>query len=243
MNAHPRGLFACGCRPQTQGDSFRAFFDAVGSFFDSIGAVQWGPLTFAICFTLYLTLRSRASFNILRAAYPEEQFRWREVWAAYFAGYGFNSVIPARGGDIIRLFLTRTAVPHSTYPAIAATFAVEMIYDIVFGEADARVRVHAGHIPEAARLLEDPRVRPAFFAGHPRFTLFVITALGIATLVAMGVLSVRVKAFWGRVRQGLTILYDRRRYVREVSRCSSPGGCSASRPSGCSSRRSTSAGR
>jgi uncharacterized membrane protein YbhN (UPF0104 family) len=30
------------------------------------------------------------------------------------------------------------------------------------------------------------------------------------------VLSLRMKAFWARVRQGLTILYDRERFVREV---------------------------
>ena len=39
---------------------------------------------------------------------------------------------------------------------------------------------------------------------------------GIATLVAFALLSARVKAFWARVRQGLTILFDRRRYFREV---------------------------
>ena len=32
----------------------------------------------------------------------------------------------------------------------------------------------------------------------------------------MALLSLRVKAFWARVRQGLTILQDRERYVREV---------------------------
>ena len=35
-------------------------------------------------------------------------------------------------------------------------------------------------------------------------------------MVAFALLSVRVKAFWARVRQGLTILFDRRRYLREV---------------------------
>ena len=34
--------------------------------------------------------------------------------------------------------------------------------------------------------------------------------------MAFALLSVRVKAFWARVRQGLTILFDRRRYLREV---------------------------
>ena len=56
----------------------------------------------------------------------------------------------------------------------------------------------------------------SFFAGHLRFTLFLLTALVVGGLVAFALLSQRVRAFWARVRQGLTILRDRRRYVREV---------------------------
>jgi uncharacterized membrane protein YbhN (UPF0104 family) len=40
--------------------------------------------------------------------------------------------------------------------------------------------------------------------------------LAIAALVAFALLSARVRAFWQRVSQGLTILRDRRRYLREV---------------------------
>src|SRR5437763_12634786 len=116
------------------GDSFRTFFDRVDQFFSHLAAVQWGTLLLALlAFGVYLSLRSRASFHILRAAYPSERFRWRDIWGAYFAGYGFNSVIPARGGDVVRLFLTRTSVPASTYPAVAASFAVESIFDLVMG--------------------------------------------------------------------------------------------------------------
>ena len=35
-------------------------------------------------------------------------------------------------------------------------------------------------------------------------------------LAGFALLSARVRAFWARVRQGLTILFDRRRYFREV---------------------------
>jgi uncharacterized protein (TIRG00374 family) len=56
----------------------------------------------------------------------------------------------------------------------------------------------------------------AFFASHPRFTLFLLTVLAIATVAAFALLSARVRAFWERVRQGLTVLFDRRRYLREV---------------------------
>src|SRR3982751_346620 len=113
------------------GDSFSSFFDAVGSFFSNLAAVHWLPLLLAlIAFTVYLTLRARASFHILRAAYPDEPIRFRNIWGAYMAGYGFNSVVPARGGDIVRLFLTKTSVPHSSYPAVAAAFSVEFLFDL-----------------------------------------------------------------------------------------------------------------
>ena len=56
----------------------------------------------------------------------------------------------------------------------------------------------------------------SYLASHPRFTLFLLTALGVGSMVAFALLSTRVKAFWARVRQGLTILFDRERYLREV---------------------------
>jgi uncharacterized protein (TIRG00374 family) len=56
----------------------------------------------------------------------------------------------------------------------------------------------------------------SFLASHPRFALFALTALAVAGLVGFAVLSQRVRAFWARVRQGLTIIFDRRRYFREV---------------------------
>jgi uncharacterized membrane protein YbhN (UPF0104 family) len=57
----------------------------------------------------------------------------------------------------------------------------------------------------------------SYLAEHFRLTLFLITALGVAGLVAFALLSVRVRAFWMRVRQGVTILSDRPRYLREVA--------------------------
>ena len=56
----------------------------------------------------------------------------------------------------------------------------------------------------------------SFFASHLKFTLFLMTLLAVLALVGFAVLSQRVKAFWARVRQGLTILSDRERYLREV---------------------------
>ena len=123
--------------------------------------VRLGPLLLAcVLFTAYLTLRARASYNILRAAYPDERFRFLRIWGAYFAGYGFNAVIPARGGDVVRLFLTKTSVPTRATPRCGASFVVEAGFDIAMGSLILLLRVHAGRVPEAARLREAERLRP-----------------------------------------------------------------------------------
>jgi uncharacterized membrane protein YbhN (UPF0104 family) len=199
------------------GDSFESFFDAVGDFASQLAAVRWLWLLLAlVAFTAYLSLRARASFNILRAAYPDERFEFRRIWGAYFAGYGFNAVVPARGGDIVRLFLTRTSIPGSSYPAVAASFVVELIFDACMAVPILLFAFTQGAFPKPPDFSKLPAFDLAFFASHPRFALFLITALGIGALAAFALLSARVRAFWTRVRQGFTILSDRRRYLREV---------------------------
>jgi uncharacterized membrane protein YbhN (UPF0104 family) len=199
------------------GDSFSSFFDAVGSFFSNLAGVSWLALFLAVVFfTVYLTLRARASFHILRAAYPDEQFEFRRIWGAYFAGYGFNAVIPARGGDIIRIFLTKSSIPNSSYPAVAAAFAVEFIFDLTIAVPVLIFAFSQGVFPKPPDFSSLPAFDLAFFASHPQFTLFFLTVVGIGVLAGFALLSAKVRAFWERVRQGLTILHDRRRYFREV---------------------------
>jgi uncharacterized membrane protein YbhN (UPF0104 family) len=199
------------------GDSFSSFFDAVGDFGSNLAAVGWGSLALGLAaFAVYMTLRARASFHILRAAYPGERIAFRRVWGAYVAGYGFNSVVPARGGDVVRLFLTKTSVPSSSFPAVASSFAVELVFDLCMAIPVLAFAFTQGAFPKPPDFSKLPAFDLAFFASHPRFTLFLVTVLAIAGVVAFALLSARVRAFWARVRQGLTILSDRRRYVREV---------------------------
>ncbi len=199
------------------GDSFSSFFDAVGDFISNLAAVNWLALLLGmVIFIGYLSVRARASYNILRAAYPEERIEYRNIWGAYLAGYGFNSVVPARGGDVVRLFLTKTSVPNSSYPAVASSFAVEQIFDLTMAIPILLFAFTQGAFPKPPDFSKLPAFDLAFFASHPRFALFVLTFLAITALVAFALLSTRVRAFWDRVRQGLTILFDRRRYFREV---------------------------
>jgi uncharacterized protein (TIRG00374 family) len=197
--------------------SIGSFFDAIGSFFDSLSRVNWGPLFLgAIAFVIYLTLRARAFFHTLRAAYPAERIAFRRIWGAYIASYGFNNVIPARGGDLIKLFLVRQSIPHATFSAVGAAICVEAVFDAMMAVFILSFAFTQGVFPKPPDFAKLGAFDLSFFASHPKFTLFAITALAVLALVGFAVLSQRVKAFWARVRQGLTILSDRRRYVREV---------------------------
>ena len=201
----------------TLGESFNSFFDAVDQFFSNLASVRLGPCSWpCILFTTYLSFRARASFNILRAAYPSEPFRFRVIWGAYFAGYGFNSVIPARGGDVVRLFLTKSSIPNSSYPAVGASFFVEAGFDIAMGSLILLFAFSQGVFPKPPDFAKLNAFDLSYLAAHPRFTLFFLTVLAVGALVAFAMLSARAKAFWDRVKQGLTILRDRRRYLREV---------------------------
>ena len=200
------------------GHSLSTFFDAVGKFFSDLAAVHWTTLIVGLLFFgLNLTIRSRAFFNSLRAAYPAAVFRWRRIWGAYFAAVGFNNVVPARGGDVIKLFLTRSSIPCSRYPTVASAFFVESVFDATVGVLILIFAFTQGVFPKPPDFSKLSSFDISYLAEHFRLTLFLITLLAVIGLVAFALLSVRVKAFWERVRQGLTILSDRRRYLREVA--------------------------
>jgi uncharacterized protein (TIRG00374 family) len=198
--------------------SLNSFFDAVGQFLSDLEAVNWGLLLLGLAFFgLNLTLRSRAFFHSLRAAYPAVRFQWRRIWGAYFAAVGFNNVVPARGGDVIKLFLTRSSIPGSSYPTVAAAFFVESIFDASVGVLVLIFAFTQGVFPKPPDFSKLNSFDISYLAEHFRLTLFLITALAVLGLVAFAVLSARGRAFWVRVRQGVTILWDRPRYLREVA--------------------------
>jgi uncharacterized membrane protein YbhN (UPF0104 family) len=203
--------------PASVGSDLSRFFDSVGTFFSNLAGLSWGPLLLALlCYAAYLTLRSRALFNAVQAAYPAEHVRWRDVWGAYVAGVGINQVFPLGGGTLVQYFLTRISIPASSYPAIIAAIWTGLVFDWGVNLLVLAFAFTQGVFPKPPDFSKLPAFDLAFFASHPRFTLFFLTALGIGVLLAFALLSARVKAFWARVRQGFTILTDRDRYLREM---------------------------
>lgn len=195
----------------------RYFFGALESFASSLATVAWAPLAVGLLFhAAYLTLRSRGWFNALRAAYPAERFRWRNVWAAYVAAVGINSVVPARPGAIVRLYLAKQTIPRSSYAAIASSFLIEVVFDIPVAIAVVAYAVSQGVFPSLPSVPSLPALDLGYLTRNPELALFAITLAGVGVMAAVAVLSARVRAFWAHLRQGLTVLGDRRRWLRQV---------------------------
>jgi uncharacterized membrane protein YbhN (UPF0104 family) len=194
------------------------FFHAGGTFFHNLADVGWAALAVALAFHfLRLALRAPAWRNILRASYPESRVPRRGVFGSYVAGVGVNSILPARGGDLLKLYLVKRRVENSTYPTLGATLIVETIYDSVLGAAILVWALVIGVLPSLhVQKLDLPQIDWTWPLRHPgpAIAIGVVWAVVTALLVVIGVR--RVERFWARVRQGFAILRDRRRFLLGV---------------------------
>src|SRR5512144_1840939 len=105
------------------GDVLRTARHALHLLFEQAAHVDvsWAALGIVL-YLLSQAVRTRGWHTILRASYPDaETLQPRHTMAAYLAGAGLNGVIPARGGDIVKLWLLRRRIPESRYATLAAT--------------------------------------------------------------------------------------------------------------------------
>ncbi len=200
-------------------DTISSLVSSAGTFFSQLASLSWLSLLLGLAlYSVYLLLRSRALFHAIRAAYPGVAIRWRDVWGGYMVGYAVNNVFPLGGGNVAQLFLTRVAIPPSSYPTLATALWTGTIFDWFMGLLIMCFAFTQGVFPKPPDFSKLPAFDISFFASHMRFTLFLLTVLGVLFLVAFALLSARVRAFWQRIRLGLSILTDRRRYRREMCR-------------------------
>jgi uncharacterized membrane protein YbhN (UPF0104 family) len=198
--------------------SFRSFFDAAGSFFSHLADVSWGAFAVALLFLAAMQVaRARAWFNVLRAAYPGKPVSFQRICAAYLAGAGINAILPAHAGDATKVFLAKRQIPGSSYPAVTSSFLVQTIFDTTAGLLVFLYALTQGLLPRPPELPRLPAFEISFWADNPQLLIFTVTVLGVGFLVLFAVLARRVDAFWQRVKQGLVILTQPRRYLREVA--------------------------
>ena len=191
---------------------------AIGVFFEQLAAVKFTALALAILAHLLKTMcTSRAWRNTIAASYPEEPVPWIRIYASYLAGVGVNAIIPARGGDAVRLFLAHRAVPGSTYVTLGSTLLVLSFFDMAMALLIFVYALTLGVLPAVGSLGKLPGFDFGFFASNPEFSFVLFVALVIFGVIGVLWLRLHVAEFKERVRQGFAVLRDKTRYLREVA--------------------------
>ncbi len=200
------------------GRSFDSFQHGAQEFFHRLSEIGWPSMAIALGFYLaHLLARSRGWQNTLRAAYPERSVPYSRITAAYLVGAGMNSVVPARVGDAVKIFLAKRSIRRSTYPTVVSSFFVASVFDTSAGILVFVYALTQGLLPNPPELPDLPAFDIAFWAQHPSFLLFTLTALGIAAVVTFALLARRVEAFWDRVKLGAIVLATPSLYLRTVA--------------------------
>jgi hypothetical protein len=185
---------------------------AAALIFDRTATVD--PWLLALGTLLYLaaqTVRPRGWHTILRAAFPEAtDLRPRHVIRAYLAGAGVNAIVPARGGDVVKLALVRRRIEGARYGTLAATFIPETLFETAFGAGLVAWAFAEGFIPVPTTSGELPALDASLVLRHP-----VLSVLALAVLGVVG--RQLVRALHGALSQGTAILRSPRRFVCGVA--------------------------
>jgi uncharacterized membrane protein YbhN (UPF0104 family) len=198
-------------------DDVHAFLDAAQAFFSQIAAVSLGPLALAILLhVLKLALRVRAWQNILQASYPKVRIPYRGIFGSYVAGVGVNSIAPARGGDLVKLYLAKRRVEGSTYPTLASSLVVETLFDFVVATALLLWALKLGVLPGVPDLPRLPAFDWTFVIEHPELAAFLGGVLLFGAVLFAGWASRHVHALRAKLAQGFAALSDRRAFLRDV---------------------------
>jgi uncharacterized membrane protein YbhN (UPF0104 family) len=199
-------------------DNFEAFFNRSAEFFRHLSEIHWTTFAIALACLLGMQLvRAWAWRNVLRASYPDKEIPFLPLAAAYLAGAGINAVVPAHAGDVTKVFLVKRQIPDSSYPAVTSSFLVQTVFDTSVGILVLLYAITQGLLPPLPRIPDLPAFEISFWADHPKTFLIVTGALLLAIAIGIYLLAHRVRRFWARVRQGLVILTEPRRYLREVA--------------------------
>jgi glycosyltransferase 2 family protein len=191
--------------------------DAAGTFFDHIADVHWVPLAIALGFNLLrLLARVPAWRNIIRASYPDLNVPRRTVGGAYLAGVGVNAIVPARAGDVLKLYLVHDRVQGTTYPTLGATLIVETLFDMVVAGAILAWALGIGVLPGLDVIPHLPQVDWSWPLNHKREFL-IIASVWITVFILLAVIGIRrAREFKQRVAQGFAIFRTRWAYLTQV---------------------------
>ena len=161
-------------------------------------------------------MRQKGWYTILRAVPDSEDLRLRDVQAAYFAGSGVNAVIPARGGDILKVFLLHRKMEKANYSTIAATFLPETLFETFFGICLVIWALSQGFLPVPVSRSELPTLDISFVIAHPIITVIGLTVIGLGIAALVRWIRRSGRPLLARLKAGLAIFSSPREYFLGV---------------------------
>jgi hypothetical protein len=123
--------------------------EVLGPAWEALGEVRIAPLALGLAIHAAADgVRNGAWLAILRHAHRDTQrLRLRDVEAAAFAGGAVNAIVPARGGDVVKLALVRRRL-DSPHPAtLASTLAADGLCEAVAGAGLLTWALACGYLP------------------------------------------------------------------------------------------------
>jgi uncharacterized membrane protein YbhN (UPF0104 family) len=140
------------------------------------------------------------------------------MFGAYVAGTGVNAIIPARGGDVVRLFLAKRRIEGSTYTTLVSTSLLQTLFDMVIAGCFVLWAL-TQHVLPGVSVLKSPRL-PSLDYGwafqHPTAGLILFGLLLLFGTALVAWIAEHVDRFRAKVAQGFAAFRDRSYYIRRV---------------------------
>jgi uncharacterized membrane protein YbhN (UPF0104 family) len=140
------------------------------------------------------------------------------MFGSYVAGTGVNALIPARGGDVVRLFLAKRRIEGSNYTTLVSTSLLQTLFDMLVATCFI-VWAITQHVLPGLDALRSPRL-PALDYGwafrHPVAGLILFGLLLLFGTALVAWIAERVEEFRAKVAQGFAAFGDRSYYLRRV---------------------------
>lgn len=198
-------------RIQSAWRSARQAFELVAEDVAEVG--PWWLVAGVVLHVIHQIVRTRGWWNIIRAAYPEAtELRARDVTKAYLAGAGLNGIVPARGGDLAKLYLIRRRAPQTRWSTLIGTFVPETLFETAVGIGLVAWALSQGFLPVPASPSDLPSVDVSYVIRHPFISAAV--AAGVGGAVALFLRHAR--GLLRRLRMGLAILDRPRDFLTGV---------------------------
>jgi uncharacterized membrane protein YbhN (UPF0104 family) len=190
---------------------------ALHVFADHFRSIGWTSLAIAAGLHVCKMLaRTRGWRNILAAAHPDAAVHWRSVFGAYAAGAAVNAVLPVRGGDVLKLYLVKQRIVGATYPALAATLAVDTLFDFLVSAALLVWALDQGVLPGIDVLGRLRSIDWSWAERDPRLALIVAGVVVATAVLGWFLARRRIEDFVEQLRGGGAILRRPERYLRSV---------------------------